>query len=94
MWWPVLGGLVVGLGGMVEPKALGVGYGLIADLLRGDYVAQGAARADRRQGADLVDRAGLGDVGGGGGTALDDGMRLGALEATPCRGAIAPCGPW
>ena len=40
MWWPALGGLVVGLGGLVEPKALGVGYGLIADLLRGDYVAR------------------------------------------------------
>ena len=40
MWWPVLGGLVVGLGGLAEPKALGVGYGLIGDLLRGEYVAR------------------------------------------------------
>ena len=35
MWWPALGGLVVGLGGLVEPRALGVGYGVIADLLAG-----------------------------------------------------------
>jgi CIC family chloride channel protein len=35
MWWPVLGGLVVGLGGLVEPAALGVGYDSIADLLSG-----------------------------------------------------------
>jgi H+/Cl- antiporter ClcA/CBS domain-containing protein len=26
MWWPALGGLIVGLGGMLEPTALGVGY--------------------------------------------------------------------
>jgi H+/Cl- antiporter ClcA/predicted transcriptional regulator len=40
MWWPALGGLVVGLGGMVEPRALGVGYDVIADLLRGDLAAR------------------------------------------------------
>ncbi|TXI04930.1 MAG: chloride channel protein, partial [Rhizobium sp.] len=33
MWWPALGGLVVGLGGLIEPRALGVGYDIIADLL-------------------------------------------------------------
>jgi H+/Cl- antiporter ClcA len=33
MWWPALGGLVVGLGGLVEPRALGVGYDVIGDLL-------------------------------------------------------------
>src|SRR5262249_49480669 len=38
MWWPALGGLVVGLGGLIGPNALGVGYGIIADLLRGNYV--------------------------------------------------------
>ena len=33
MWWPALGGLVVGLGGLMQPRALGVGYDIIADLL-------------------------------------------------------------
>jgi H+/Cl- antiporter ClcA/CBS domain-containing protein len=33
MWWPVLGGLVVGLGGLIEPRALGVGYDVIGDML-------------------------------------------------------------
>ncbi len=33
MWWPALGGLAVGLGGYVEPRALGVGYDVIGDLL-------------------------------------------------------------
>ena len=35
MWWPALGGLVVGLGGLLEPRALGVGYDVIGDLLGG-----------------------------------------------------------
>jgi H+/Cl- antiporter ClcA len=37
MWWPALGGLVVGVGGYFEPKALGVGYDIIGQLLHGDY---------------------------------------------------------
>ncbi len=36
MWWPALGGLVIGLGGLVEPHALGVGYDNIAALLNGN----------------------------------------------------------
>ena len=35
MWWPAIGGVVIGLGGLVEPRALGVGYDVIADLLAG-----------------------------------------------------------
>jgi H+/Cl- antiporter ClcA/CBS domain-containing protein len=33
MWWPALGGIVVGIGGWLEPRALGVGYDVIGDLL-------------------------------------------------------------
>ncbi|MCL5745693.1 MAG: chloride channel protein [Acidobacteria bacterium] len=36
MWWPAIGGVVVGLGGLVFPQALGVGYDTIGALLRGD----------------------------------------------------------
>ncbi|NTG87423.1 chloride channel protein [Agrobacterium rhizogenes] len=39
MWWPALGGLVVGLGGLIEPRALGVGYDIISDLLNDHIVA-------------------------------------------------------
>ncbi|HEX4111496.1 MAG TPA: chloride channel protein [Stellaceae bacterium] len=35
MWWPILGGVAIGLGGLVEPHALGVGYDNIAALLQG-----------------------------------------------------------
>ena len=40
MWWPVLGGAVVGLGGLVFPQALGVGYSTIGQLLAGNVVAR------------------------------------------------------
>ncbi len=36
MWWPAIGGLVVGLGGLIFPQALGVGYDTIGALLKGD----------------------------------------------------------
>ena len=36
MWWPAIGGLAIGLGGLVFPQALGVGYDTIASLLQGD----------------------------------------------------------
>ncbi|MEK2645030.1 chloride channel protein [Bdellovibrio sp. BCCA] len=35
MWWPVIGGLVVGLVGLIEPRALGVGYDNITMSLAG-----------------------------------------------------------
>jgi CIC family chloride channel protein len=36
MWWPALGGLAIGLGGLAFPQALGVGYETIGALLQGD----------------------------------------------------------
>ena len=29
MWWPAIGGLIIGVGGLFEPRALGVGYDVI-----------------------------------------------------------------
>ncbi|RQM46845.1 CBS domain-containing protein [Paraburkholderia bannensis] len=39
-WWPAIGGLVVGIGGFIEPRALGVGYDVIGDLLHQHIVVQ------------------------------------------------------
>src|SRR6185437_2553468 len=36
MWWPPIGGLFVGVGGLIFPQALGVGYDTIAKLLQGN----------------------------------------------------------
>ncbi|MCA0024334.1 chloride channel protein [Mesorhizobium sp. B1-1-4] len=42
MWWPMLGGLVVGIGGLIEPQALGVGYDNISTMLDGRTIATAA----------------------------------------------------
>jgi len=38
MWWPAVAGVVVGLGGLIAPRALGVGYDVIHDLVAGRLV--------------------------------------------------------
>src|SRR5215468_6127829 len=40
MWWPTLGGLAIGLGGLVFPQALGVGYDTIGALLAGSVTTK------------------------------------------------------
>ena len=36
IWWPAIGGIGIGIGGFFFPRALGVGYDNIAELLRGN----------------------------------------------------------
>jgi CIC family chloride channel protein len=36
MWWPAIGGVFVGIGGLIFPQALGVGYDTIGQLLKGN----------------------------------------------------------
>ena len=38
MWWPAIGAIFVGVGGIIEPRVLGVGYDTIHSLLRGELV--------------------------------------------------------
>jgi chloride channel protein, CIC family len=38
MWWPIIGGFVIGVGGLIFPQALGVGYDTIDALLQGHVV--------------------------------------------------------
>jgi CIC family chloride channel protein len=42
--WPASGGLVVGIGGLIEPHALGVGYDSIQSLLNGNVNSSAAIR--------------------------------------------------
>ena len=37
MWWPAVGGVVIGIGGLIFPRALGTGYDVIASLIGGDH---------------------------------------------------------
>ena len=43
MWWPALGGVVVGVGGLIDPAVLGVGYDDIRALLAGGMTMGAAA---------------------------------------------------
>ncbi len=40
MWWPAIGGLAIGLGGLIFPQALGVGYDTIGALLQGSVTTK------------------------------------------------------
>jgi H+/Cl- antiporter ClcA/CBS domain-containing protein len=81
MWWPAIGGLLIGIGGLIEPRVLGVGYDTIHGLLRGEIV--GGALVGLLIGKSLVWSAALGSGTSGGVLAplLIMGGALGALEA-------------
>jgi chloride channel protein, CIC family len=81
MWWPVLGGLIVGIGGVIEPRALGVGYDTIRDLLGGHLLRAAVISL-------LVTKAVIWSIALGSGTSggvlaplLIIGGALGAIEA-------------
>jgi len=38
MWWPAIGAVVVGVGGFLDPRVLGVGYETIHALMRGEIL--------------------------------------------------------
>src|SRR5579859_1156037 len=40
MWWPAIGGLAIGIGGLIFPQALGVGYDTIGALLAGSVTTK------------------------------------------------------
>ena len=40
-WWPAIGGVIIGAGGLIDPKALGVGYSVIAAELSGKIAIGG-----------------------------------------------------
>ncbi len=43
MWWPAIGALFIGIGGILEPRVLGVGYETIHGLLRGEMIGAAVA---------------------------------------------------
>ena len=81
MWWPAIGGLVIGLGGLVDPRVLGVGYDTIQGLVSGRIF--GAAVIGLLLGKAIVWAFALGSGTSGGVLAplLIMGGALGALEA-------------
>ena len=81
MWWPAIGGLCVGIGGLIEPRVLGVGYDTIHGLLRGEIL--GPALLGILVGKSLVWSIALGSGTSGGVLAplLMMGAALGAAES-------------
>jgi H+/Cl- antiporter ClcA/predicted transcriptional regulator len=81
MWWPIIGGAVVGLGGMIEPRALGVGYDTIRDLLAGHLLGTGAIALVVVKAVIWAIALGSGTSGGVLAPLLIMGGALGAIEA-------------
>src|SRR6202167_4571685 len=81
MWWPAIGGVFVGLGGMIFPQALGVGYDTIQSLLQGDVPRTIIAGVLLVKSAIWVISLGSGTSGGVLAPLLMMGAALGGVEA-------------
>ena len=81
MWWPAFGGLAIGLGGLVEPRALGIGFETIADLLRQGLVPRAILLLVLVKASIWAISLGSGTSGGVLAPLLMMGAALGALEA-------------
>jgi H+/Cl- antiporter ClcA/CBS domain-containing protein len=87
MWWPAIGGLAIGLGGLVCPQALGVGYDVIAGLLHESYAARAILVLVVIKGAIWSISLGSGTSGGVLAPLLMMGGALGGLESLVFPGA-------
>jgi chloride channel protein, CIC family len=82
MWWPALGGLVIGAGGLVFPQALGVGYDVIGNILNGKFALSVLVGVLVVKGIIWSVSLGSGTSGGVLAPLLMMGGALGGLEAT------------
>jgi CBS domain-containing protein len=81
MWWPALGGVVVGLGGWIDPAVLGVGYDNIRALLAGTITLGAATTLLWDKGLVWIVALSSGTSGGVLAPLLILGGALGALES-------------
>ena len=81
MWWPAIGGVFVGLGGLIFPQALGVGYDTIGALLQGDVPRTVIAGVLLVKSAIWIISLGSGTSGGVLAPLLMMGAALGGVEA-------------
>ena len=82
MWWPAIGGVFVGIGGLIFPPALGVGYDVIGILLKGNVAWHLILGVLLVKSAIWIISLGSGTSGGVVAPLLMTGAALGALEAT------------
>ncbi len=81
MWWPAIGGVFVGIGGLIFPHALGVGYDTIGLLLKGDVPMQILLGVLLVKSAIWIISLGSGTSGGVVAPLLMTGAALGGVEA-------------
>ncbi|HEX5961273.1 MAG TPA: chloride channel protein [Rhodanobacteraceae bacterium] len=81
MWWPALGALVVGIGGVIDPQTLGVGYDIIDQLLTGKIVGMAVVVFMLVKAVIWITYLSSGTSGGTLAPLLALGAGLGALEA-------------
>ncbi len=81
MWWPAIGGLAIGIGGLIFPQALGVGYDTIQNLLQGDVPRAVIAGVLLVKSAIWILSLGSGTSGGVLAPLLMMGAALGGVEA-------------
>src|SRR5262249_891093 len=81
MWWPAIGGLVIGIGGLLSPRALGVGYDVIGGLLNDSFGARAILVLVLVKATIWSVSLGSGTSGGVLAPLLMMGRALGALEA-------------
>ena len=82
MWWPAIGAVAVGLGGLVFPQALGVGYETIGALVQGDVPSKTILGILLVKSVIWVVALGSGTSGGVLAPLLMMGGALGGVEAT------------
>jgi chloride channel protein, CIC family len=89
MWWPPIGGLIIGIGGLLFPQALGVGYDVIDGLLQGNMPMRIIAGVLIVKSTIWALSLGSGTSGGVLAPLLMMGAALGGVEATflPAAGA-------
>ncbi len=81
MWWPAIGGVFVGIGGLIFPPALGVGYDVIGFLLKGNVALHLILGVLLVKSAIWIISLGSGTSGGVVAPLLMTGAALGGLEA-------------
>ena len=81
MWWPALAGIVVGIGGLIDPAALGVGYDTIQALIGGTVSIHAAMTLLLVKGVIWVIALASGTSGGTLAPLMMMGGAVGALEA-------------
>ncbi|MET4089341.1 H+/Cl- antiporter ClcA [Bradyrhizobium sp. RT7b] len=90
MWWPAIGGLFVGAGGLIEPRALGVGYDIIGDLLNDNIVVSAAVLILLVKSATWIVALASGTSGGVLAPLLIFGGCVGCSKDNCCRGRMGP----